>query len=105
MKTSVEAKVLERVAGLRSSAAACCARGWRLAEYVHANFPRQLSDFADFPGEVAPQNEIVESIEVTPTLDREQLREVTMDDEDLMREVLSVLWDERLSRSRNSKRR
>ncbi len=29
-----------------------------------------------------------------PTLDREQLREVTMDDEDLMREVLSVLWDD-----------
>jgi HPt (histidine-containing phosphotransfer) domain-containing protein len=36
----------------------------------------------------------VETIEAIPTLDREQLRDVTMDDEDLMREVLSVLWDD-----------
>ncbi len=36
----------------------------------------------------------METIEYTPALDREQLREVTMDDEDLMREVLSVLWDD-----------
>jgi HPt (histidine-containing phosphotransfer) domain-containing protein len=40
------------------------------------------------------ENEIVETIEAIPTLDREQLRDVTMDDEDLMREVLSVLWDD-----------
>ena len=36
----------------------------------------------------------METIEAIPTLDREQLRDVTMDDEDLMREVLSVLWDD-----------
>ena len=42
----------------------------------------------------AAENEIVETIEAIPTLDRDQLRDVTMDDEDLMREVLSVLWDD-----------
>jgi HPt (histidine-containing phosphotransfer) domain-containing protein len=36
----------------------------------------------------------VEIIEAAPVLDREQLRDVTMDDEDLMREVLSVLWED-----------
>lgn len=36
----------------------------------------------------------METIEAIPALDREQLRDVTMDDEDLMREVLGVLWDD-----------
>jgi HPt (histidine-containing phosphotransfer) domain-containing protein len=39
----------------------------------------------------------VDTIEANPTLDREQLRDVTMDDEDLMREVLSVLWEDTLA--------
>ena len=36
----------------------------------------------------------METIEAIPTLDREQLRDVTTDDEDLMREALGVLWDD-----------
>jgi HPt (histidine-containing phosphotransfer) domain-containing protein len=36
----------------------------------------------------------VDTLEAIPTLDREQLRDVTMDDDELMREVLSVLWED-----------
>jgi HPt (histidine-containing phosphotransfer) domain-containing protein len=35
-------------------------------------------------------------MECIPALDRTQLRDITMDDEDLMREVLSALWDDTL---------
>jgi len=65
-----------------------------LAEYVHAKFPCELTDFTDFTDEFPAENEVVEPIEAIPTLDREQLRDVTMDDEDFMREVWSVLWDD-----------
>jgi HPt (histidine-containing phosphotransfer) domain-containing protein len=39
-------------------------------------------------------NEIVESRDQAAVLDREQLREVTLDDETLMREILAALVDD-----------
>jgi HPt (histidine-containing phosphotransfer) domain-containing protein len=65
-----------------------------LAEYGHAKFCCVLTDFTDFTDEFPAENEIVEAIEAIPALDREQLRDVTMDDEDFMREVWSVMWDD-----------
>jgi HPt (histidine-containing phosphotransfer) domain-containing protein len=34
----------------------------------------------------------VEQLQLNPALDREQLRDITMDDEELMLEVLNALW-------------
>jgi HPt (histidine-containing phosphotransfer) domain-containing protein len=36
----------------------------------------------------------VQAIDTTTALDREQLRDITLDDEDLMREILSALIDD-----------
>jgi HPt (histidine-containing phosphotransfer) domain-containing protein len=42
-------------------------------------------------------NEIVQALEASLALDREQLSDITMDDEDLMREVLGMLWEDTVS--------
>ena len=39
-------------------------------------------------------NEIVQVLDDSLVLDREQLSDITMGDEDLMREVLGALWDD-----------
>jgi HPt (histidine-containing phosphotransfer) domain-containing protein len=39
-------------------------------------------------------NQSVQSFDTTSVLDREQLRDITMDDEELMREILSALIDD-----------
>jgi HPt (histidine-containing phosphotransfer) domain-containing protein len=36
----------------------------------------------------------VETVSAIPALDREQLRDITLDDEQLMHEVLHALWDD-----------
>ena len=38
-----------------------------------------------------PQNGVVEASDAAPVLDREQLKDITLDDDELMREVLSAL--------------
>jgi len=41
----------------------------------------------------------VSALKFSPALDREQLRDVTMGDEELMREVLAALWSDTLAQA------
>lgn len=54
-----------------------------------------LEAFLLFPdGHARGQNESVKATDTSLVLDREQLREVTLEDEDLMRELLSALIED-----------
>jgi HPt (histidine-containing phosphotransfer) domain-containing protein len=66
---------------------------WRPASFHRTNrrlpltSPKTSRHSADKP-DVEPDDACA------PALDREQLRDVAMDDEELMREVLNALWDD-----------
>ena len=59
------------------------------------DFSCVIQRFVPYTFRLSPlQNEMVAVLESSLALDREQLRDITMGDEELMREVLSALWDD-----------